>query len=385
MLSLRTIWVRSLLGEQLTDVGECLELESVAGGIEEEHGGLFACFALEPDVGFDDEGDACAAQTIGKPLPCRRGQDDSEVRNGNVMAVDGVVVCLAARGGLQVRDDLVAEEIEVDPLCRAAAFGATERGAVEGTSGIEVVDGEGDMKGGKRCSAHGIHHTMPLLWCFCGQMDDEVGVARFGGEVNGAPVLLDDAVNDPKSKSRTDAYGLRGVERVEDVGLDIVRNAAAVIGDANAEVRARLIRTGDRFLRPCAHSDAAALGYGVDGVVEQVGPYLVQTGRLRMQQRQIGGKVLLDHDLLLAQLMGKNNEGCMDAVVDVDGLALPLALVGVRFHGVDEIGDAADALFYGVDQLHAGDKRIQPTECIGEAGPGELTAGALEFRRVEAD
>ena len=47
------------------------------------------------------------------------------MRDGNVVAVDGIVVGLVAvGGGLQVGDDLVAEEIEVDPLCGAAAFGA---------------------------------------------------------------------------------------------------------------------------------------------------------------------------------------------------------------------------------------------------------------------
>ena len=46
-----------------------------------------------------------------------------------------------------MRDDLVAVEIEVDPVVGAAAFGAAEDGCVEVASGVEVVDWKGDVKG----------------------------------------------------------------------------------------------------------------------------------------------------------------------------------------------------------------------------------------------
>lgn len=43
------------------------------------------------------------------------------------MAVDGLVVSLVAVGrGLQLRDDLMTEEVEVDPLRGAAAFGTAK-------------------------------------------------------------------------------------------------------------------------------------------------------------------------------------------------------------------------------------------------------------------
>lgn len=71
--------------------------------------------------------------------------------NGDVVAVDGVGVGLGSGGvgGLVVRDDLVAEEVEVDPGVGAAAFGAAEDGAVEVAGGGEVVDGESDVEGTK--------------------------------------------------------------------------------------------------------------------------------------------------------------------------------------------------------------------------------------------
>ncbi len=54
-----------LFGEELGEVGEGFELEGVAGGVEEEHGGLFADLAFEAGVGFDDEGDVGGADAFG--------------------------------------------------------------------------------------------------------------------------------------------------------------------------------------------------------------------------------------------------------------------------------------------------------------------------------
>ncbi len=54
--------------EQLVQIGECLELERVSRGVEEEHGPLFARFALEPDVGFDHELRADGGELVGEDL-----------------------------------------------------------------------------------------------------------------------------------------------------------------------------------------------------------------------------------------------------------------------------------------------------------------------------
>jgi hypothetical protein len=46
-------------------------------------------------------------------------------------------------------DDLVPVEIEIDPMVRAAAFGAAEQFAVEAPSGGKVVDRKGMVEGRK--------------------------------------------------------------------------------------------------------------------------------------------------------------------------------------------------------------------------------------------
>jgi len=45
-----------------------------------------------------------------------------------------------------MRDDLMPEEIEVDPLFGAATLGTTENRAVKSSRCFEVVDREGDVE-----------------------------------------------------------------------------------------------------------------------------------------------------------------------------------------------------------------------------------------------
>jgi hypothetical protein len=47
----------------------------------------------------------------------------------------------------------MTEEIEVDPPRGASVLGAAEGGSIKSASGVEVIDREGNMKGGQ---AHGV-------------------------------------------------------------------------------------------------------------------------------------------------------------------------------------------------------------------------------------
>lgn len=141
-------------GEQLRfDILEGLEFQGVATGIEEKHRGLFSRLSLKADVGFDDEFDALFLQAIRQGLPAVHRQYDAEMRNGNAVTVDGVDVCGDAscrtNGWIQVADDLVTEEIEVDPGLVAAAFTATEQVAIKGPGLGDVTHLKGEVKGSK--------------------------------------------------------------------------------------------------------------------------------------------------------------------------------------------------------------------------------------------
>ena len=48
------------------------------------------------------------------------------------------------------------------------------------------------------------------------------------------------------------------------------------------------------FLGPRANADVAVLGDGVDGVVEEVGPDLVEAGALGVQSREVGSEGFFD-------------------------------------------------------------------------------------------
>ena len=72
------------------------------------------------------------------------------MRHRHMIAVDRVGVgrdCDLRR--IEMGDDLVAEKVEIDPLIRVAALGAAERAAIEGAGGLEIVDGKGEVEGGK--------------------------------------------------------------------------------------------------------------------------------------------------------------------------------------------------------------------------------------------
>jgi hypothetical protein len=134
----------------LSDVPESLELERIARGIEEEHRRLLAHLALEAHVGLDHEADAGFLEAPGEGLPLGHREDRAEVAHRHVVAVHGARLSMARFLRREVRDHLVAVEVEVHPALRAAAFGTPEEAAVEAARFGEVVDGEGEVEEGLR-------------------------------------------------------------------------------------------------------------------------------------------------------------------------------------------------------------------------------------------
>src|SRR3546814_4700316 len=80
------------------------------------------------------------------------------MRHGHVVAVDRVGVGAWACAGIEMRDDLMAVEIEIDPFGRAAALAAAKHAAVKGARGGEIVDRKGEMERADR-----IGHRVPAL------------------------------------------------------------------------------------------------------------------------------------------------------------------------------------------------------------------------------
>src|SRR5580704_8256304 len=102
--------IRKSFCEQLANISEGLELQSIASRIEKEHGCLLTNLAFKPDIRLDDEGNACLAQSLCQPLPVPHRKHHAEVRNGNIMAVHGIVGRLVhTAASLQMCDNLMAE------------------------------------------------------------------------------------------------------------------------------------------------------------------------------------------------------------------------------------------------------------------------------------
>ena len=109
---------------------------------------------------IDLESRAGLTQALGERLPRLPLQHDAKMRHGNVVAIHLVVVHVRLAAGIEMRHDLVPEEIEIHPLIAAAALGAAEQAAVELARGAQRVDGNGEMKGCKHGTIYlRFHHS----------------------------------------------------------------------------------------------------------------------------------------------------------------------------------------------------------------------------------
>jgi hypothetical protein len=121
-------------------------LNRIAGRVVEKHCGLLTHLPDEADAGFDLEADSRCPQAVGERAPRFPLEHHTEMWHRHVLPVDSVVMHVWVTPGIEVHDELVAEKIEVDPLVAAAAFLASEQGAVELTRIAQRVDRDREMK-----------------------------------------------------------------------------------------------------------------------------------------------------------------------------------------------------------------------------------------------
>jgi len=86
------------------------------------------------------------AQAARERVPLRHRQHHAEVPHRHGVAVDLAGAAMAGLVGREVRDDLVAVEVEVDPRVGRTSLRAAEQAAVEPARGFEGVDGKGEVK-----------------------------------------------------------------------------------------------------------------------------------------------------------------------------------------------------------------------------------------------
>ncbi|GKT15378.1 hypothetical protein AVHY2522_07935 [Acidovorax sp. SUPP2522] len=79
------------------------------------------------------------------------------------MPVDGAARPVAAFFGGQVGDDLMAVEVEIDPLRSASAFRTAQKLPVESAGLRDVADGKSKME---RNACRGVCHGVVVVWKF---------------------------------------------------------------------------------------------------------------------------------------------------------------------------------------------------------------------------
>ena len=105
----------------------------------QEHRPLLTRLTLEAPVRLDHEGGPGRSQAARELVELRDREDQAEMRNGHVVPVDRVVHRLLPVRR-QVRDELVAAQVPVDPGVRAATLLATDQLPIEDPCCVEVVD-----------------------------------------------------------------------------------------------------------------------------------------------------------------------------------------------------------------------------------------------------
>ena len=68
------------------------------------------------------------------------------MRNGDLLAIDGVRGAPGEGVGNEMSDDLMTMQIKVDPFVRASSFGAAQQSRVEAAGCLKIVDRECEVE-----------------------------------------------------------------------------------------------------------------------------------------------------------------------------------------------------------------------------------------------
>src|SRR5437867_4108291 len=140
-----------------------------------------------------------------------------------------------------------------------------------------------------------------------GQPDFEAGFAWTGLKLNFAAMsVTNDAVADDQAKAGTGADRFGGEKRFEHVRLHLRRNAGAVVHDFDDELI---------VLQGCADTDFARALDGVDRVINEIGPYLIEFAAISHNARHGAIEGPNERDVL--QFVTQHGQGALDSFMDV--------------------------------------------------------------------
>src|SRR5438034_5976164 len=158
-----------------------------------------------------------------------------------------------------------------------------------------------------------------------GQPDLKTGLAGPGFKFDFAAMTVsDDAVADDETQASAGADGFRGEKRLEHPSLHLRRNAGAIIHDFDDYLVVFQAR---------ADTDFAGAVYGDDGVINQIGPHLIEFAAISRNARHRAIK--RPNQRHVFQFVTEHGQSALDTFVDVHLLHRRLIHVRIGFDGFD--------------------------------------------------
>jgi len=211
-------------------------------------------------------------------------------------------------------------------------------------------------------------HILPVIFQW------HVGTEVNGiGAQQGAVLLGHDRVAGREAEAGSFAWLLCREERVEDLCLRRLGDAGSVVLDFDH--RPVTVAAG-------ADRDRSRAVHGVDGVVEQVRPDLVQLAAVGRHRERIAVVFAMDVDAVL-QFGAQNDERVVEPLVQVDRLNRCLPEERVALEGGDDLGDSPGGFTDLVQQLMDGEGARCADQDCGERLRFERVRELRECGQVE--
>src|SRR5215216_3705631 len=186
-------------------------------------------------------------------------------------------------------------------------------------------------------------------------------------------MIGDDAphYSQPEPGPRPGIFGR--VERLEDVDLRRTRYPRSIVDDLDDHTRAFHVRPD---------GDTSASVHRVYGVVDQIGPYLVQLAAVPRYPGQVFLVLPQQRDVLQPRL--EDGEGILQAGDHIDLSHYRPVHVGVLFHRPDQMGDASHASLDLTGQADEIQRPSEPLQTTGERAVIECPGHRFQTVRVQA-
>jgi hypothetical protein len=136
----------------LSHIPKRFEFQRVTSGVQNEKCALFARLAGKSNIGVEDELGRRRPEALGQLFPISPIQYESEVPDRDLFAIDTPGFGRTTLIRRQMGHDLVAKQVEIDPVLTRTPLWTTDQLSIKGASGGQIIDRESEMETGL---AHG--------------------------------------------------------------------------------------------------------------------------------------------------------------------------------------------------------------------------------------